>query len=929
MELLNSKNTISNRLKFLIIALVLMLPGIALGAKYFDDIFATTFRSASQNPSTAGVLRLANSDSFGWRNNANTDNLLLSVDSSDRLLYNGVLLPTLASSDFTDSGFRIVDNGDSSKKIGFESSGITTGTTRTITMPDANVNLGALTNSNIDASAAIARTKLASGTASHVLINDGSGVMSSEAQLAGTRGGTGASNAGILSYGANNLTFTTSGATGVTLPTSGTLATLAGTETFTNKTLTSPTLTTPTVDILTIDGQASTPANPGAGFYKIYVKDDGKAYKLDSAGAETELGSGGGSGGINHITNPDAETNANDWAAYADAAGTEPVDGTGGAANVTLTRTTTSGEVLRGDASFKLAKDASDRQGEGVSTDFTVDAQDSEASKRLWVTFDYKTSADYVSGDIRVFALDVTNGTLLNVSNDDSGELQASTSPTTFTGAFYTVEGETSYRLILHVASTNASAYDVFLDNVKVSPDAVVPSPIVGEWKDAGAITFTGATSNPSKGTTTIDRVLYRRIGDSAEIRYEYRQTSAGTAGSGIYFVAMPDGLTIDTAKINSAAETTDPTTAYSSSVGNSTGHISAVTSVGPAFLQIYDSTKFGVHGAGAFSTYDPMSSAYYSLSNASLGFTLTITVPISEWSAGASISSTEMMMQTPRVVAYKNGGAVTADTTIASWSAKPKDNLGAFNLTSGEFTVPSDGDYQVSFHARTTTGISATAKVRVNGTDVLEGESTTADAARVVTGIIPNCKEGDVITVVLSVGGTLVSNDVSNYLSIHKIPDFSTFSVWPNTGTCYVKDVQAAGTEGGTPVGTTWTARALNTLEGDTSFCSLASNQVTLQPGKYEIEASAPFTQTDGVALRLRNITDGTTAIVGQKTSLATAGATSDNAHLMGVLTLTSAKTFELQYYVATVQATYGLGDGINTGESNVFAQMRIKKVQ
>ena len=48
-----------------------------------------------------------------------------------------------------------------------------------------------IVNADINSAAAIARTKLASGTNNHVLINDGSGVMSSEANLAVSRGGTG------------------------------------------------------------------------------------------------------------------------------------------------------------------------------------------------------------------------------------------------------------------------------------------------------------------------------------------------------------------------------------------------------------------------------------------------------------------------------------------------------------------------------------------------------------------------------------------------------------------------------------------------------------------------------------------------------------------------------------------------------------------
>ena len=53
-------------------------------------LIAEYYKSAVANIATVGTIRLANAQSISWRNDANTGNLPLAVDSMDQLTYNGL-----------------------------------------------------------------------------------------------------------------------------------------------------------------------------------------------------------------------------------------------------------------------------------------------------------------------------------------------------------------------------------------------------------------------------------------------------------------------------------------------------------------------------------------------------------------------------------------------------------------------------------------------------------------------------------------------------------------------------------------------------------------------------------------------------------------------------------------------------------------------
>jgi hypothetical protein len=209
----------------------------------------------------------------------------------------------------------------------------------------------------------------------------------------------------------------------------------------------------------------------------------------------------GGSGVINYNTNPSIGS-TNGYNLYNNGASSSPTTGTGGTVtNLTFASTTTT--PLVGHSMGVLTKAAANTQGEGLSYDFTSDPAFSPGL--MAVTFQYQASANFVLGDgtpgndsdIEMWAYDITNAVLIPVT---PYQLTAGVaSPATYSGYFQTNPGSTNYRIIWHIATTNANAWTFKLANVFVGPSPVVQpaaqAPISFRASSGGSVAV-GAGSN-------------------------------------------------------------------------------------------------------------------------------------------------------------------------------------------------------------------------------------------------------------------------------------------------------------------------------------------------------------------------------------------------------------------------------------------------
>jgi hypothetical protein len=165
--------------------LFILLDDVDFGANF--GLIAKYYESRSASPSQAGVFRLGNDETLGWRNFADAGDLELGVDSSDQLTFNGSPIQGgISVSDTSTINLTFAGNVLSADIVSASITNALISASAAIDYSKLNLT-GSIVNADVSASAAIARSKVASGTAYRVLANDSSGALSENAVLTAGR----------------------------------------------------------------------------------------------------------------------------------------------------------------------------------------------------------------------------------------------------------------------------------------------------------------------------------------------------------------------------------------------------------------------------------------------------------------------------------------------------------------------------------------------------------------------------------------------------------------------------------------------------------------------------------------------------------------------------------------------------------------------
>jgi hypothetical protein len=301
----------------------------------------------------------------------------------------------------------------------------------------------------------------------------------------------------------------------------------------------------------------------------------------------------------------------------------------------------------------------------------------------MTISFDYliddSALTNAVDGMLRVYIYDEDKSELIRVNGED---IQLNANAGTHYAQFQTDAASTNYRLVIHNALAIALTEDftMKIDNVQVGPTAIAHGTIVTDWEE-----YTPTISGTSNFGSDF---LYKRVGDSIKIKGSIGMSGAA---SGVLKFTLPDGLHVDTSKLERGVTYSDSYQVIGSAIGRDSspaGYYNGEVQRDNTSTNTFSILTSGDSGLNAsWSTTNPFTWASGDNIN------IEVEVPIQGWSSNAKMS--EDLGGREVVVRYNTSSTVlSSSTTDIVFSAKEYDTTNSFDGTT--FTAPESGYYSV-----------------------------------------------------------------------------------------------------------------------------------------------------------------------------------------------------------------------------------------
>jgi hypothetical protein len=463
----------------------------------------------------------------------------------------------------------------------------------------------------------------------------------------------------------------------------------------------------------------------------------------------------------NYVLNGGFENSKAGWVAFKNTAQPIPTTGLGGTPAITITSSTSA--PITGKGSGIITKNATNLQGEGISSNFIVDG----AAKGRVLTISglyqiisgtYNGGTSTTDSDLEAYIYDVDAAQIIQPAGYklDGGVIGQTYS---LAATFQTNTTSTNYRLILHVATTSASAFSVKIDQIKLGVGNRSQGPPVTDWKAYTPTTAGFGTTNPAA-----TQVLYRRVGDSLEVE---GRIGLGTTAATVATLSLPPGLSAASSFVQNSLVGS----AYMQAVNAASDQFDVLTTGGQNYVTF-----------GQTNTNNGLGNIVGSQFASNLTLLFHFTVPIQGWSSNVTMSDSS---DTKVVAARVYGASLTLSGTdqIAIYSNVDFDTTGSYSKVTGIYTCPSPGKYKAAAYlagpsAARTTNIGTYINLYKNGTLASTlGASLAQTAATFRTqpsgSAYVDCIAGDQLTIRISdSSGAAIdqTSSASNWASFEKV---------------------------------------------------------------------------------------------------------------------------------------------------------------